>query len=73
MRKNKKALFLRLRNKHPVKRIVVVSWKLGHCLRMDKTDRQLGNSGFSAESNHLLGSHRYLVRLYGMLDGHFPY
>jgi hypothetical protein len=54
MRENEKAFFLRLRNKHPVKRIVVVSWKLGHCLRMGKTDRQLGNPRFATESIHLL-------------------
>ena len=73
MRENEKTFFHLLRNKHPVKWIVVAHRQPRHCLRMGEADRQLGNSRFTTESSHLLGGHRNLVRLYGMLDSHFPY
>ena len=39
MGENGKTFFHRLRNKHPVKGIVMVRRKTGHCLRMGETDR----------------------------------
>ena len=45
----------------------------GRGLCMDETDWQLGNSGFTTESSHLLGGYRYLTWLRGMLDSHLPY
>ena len=51
MRENEKTFFHLLRNKHPVKWIVVAHRQPRHCLRMGEADRQLGNSIFTTESN----------------------
>ena len=73
MGENGEVFFHRLCNKHHVKRIVMMHRKSRHRLCMGETDWQLDNSRITAESSYLLGGHRYLVGLYGMLDSHLPH
>ena len=72
MRYEQKTLFNRLRNKHPVKRIVMVQGQRRHTLCMTKTNRDFHDSRVPTEPNHLLGRNRNLTWPDRMLYGHFP-
>ena len=60
MRYEQKTLFNRLRNQHPVKRIVVVQGQRRHPLGMIKTNRKFHNSRVPTEPNQLLRRNRDL-------------
>ena len=72
MRQKKKIFRTRLRNKHSIERVVMARWKHRHFLGMFETNREFHYSRITAESYHLLGSDRHVLRFDAMLDCDLP-
>ena len=72
MRKQIKTFHLRLRNQHPIKRIIVMSWQSIGALRMIKSYAKFIDTRLMAEPNHLFRCDWYRLWLDGMFNRRFP-